>query len=124
MNSFPSTERIKSKLVLEKVYNEGLVLKSYPLKIKYLELDFKVGSNLQIVISVPKRIVKKAIARNRIRRQLKEIYRMNKAALLAHYSDQKQGLALFLIYTGKEKYSFEHLEKKLKELISKLEENL
>lgn len=124
MAKFPSNERIKSKLILEQVYNEGALIKAYPIKIKFLEIDALTDHTVQIVISIPKRIIKKATARNRIRRQLKEIYRLNKAQLVEKYQTKNKGLALFLIYTGKESPTFGHLENKLKELISKLEQDL
>lgn len=124
MAKFPSNERIKSKLILEQVYNEGALIKAYPLKIKFLEIDALTDHTVQIVISIPKRIIKKATARNRIRRQLKEIYRLNKTQLVENYQTKNKGLALFLIYTGKESPTFGHLENKLKELISKLEQDL
>ncbi len=124
MAKFPSNERIKSKLILEQVYNEGTLIKAYPLKIKFLEVEELTENTVQIVISIPKRIIKKATARNRIRRQLKEIYRLNKTQLIEKYQTKNKGLALFLIYTGKESPTFDHLENKLKELISKLEQDL
>lgn len=124
MATFKSSERLKSKLVLEQVYETGTLVKAYPLKLKYLELDLIKGGAVQIVISIPKRIVKNATDRNRIRRQLNEIYRANKDTLIQIYEQKQKTLALFLIYTSKEKQTFDHLEKKLKELISKLEKNL
>ena len=124
MASFPSAERLKSKLAIEEVYNKGELLKAYPLKLKYLKMDFSVGAKVQIVISIPKRVVKNATDRNRIRRQLQAVYRENKSCLLNRFSNEEKGLALFLIYSSKEKQTFGQLEIKLKELISKLEENL
>lgn len=124
MAKFPSNERIKSKLILEQVYNEGILIKAYPLKIKFLEVEALADNTVQIVISIPKRIIKNATSRNRIRRQIKEIYRLNKAQLIEKYQAKNTGLALFLIYTGKESPTFGHLENKLKELISKLEQDL
>jgi ribonuclease P protein component len=64
--------------------------------------------------------VKKAVRRNRIRRQLKEIYRLNNTPLKMALSNQTTGLALFLIYTGEEKVEFALLETKLKLLLLEL----
>lgn len=120
MNTFPKSERIKSTIILEKVYNEGESLKQYPFRLKFLEMtDVKEGT-AQIVVSVPKRLVKKAVKRNRIRRQIKEIYRLNKSDLLSLLEAKSKSLAVFLIYTGKGSDSFELLEEKLKKLLIEL----
>ena len=124
MNTFPKSERIKSTIVLEKVYNEGEAIKQYPFRLKFLEMpDIKPGQ-AQIVVSVPKRLVKRAVKRNRIRRQIKEIYRLNKSDLLSLLKSKSKGVALFLIYTGKGSDSFEFLEEKLKKLLIELKNNI
>ena len=124
MAIFPKSERIQSKIVLEKVYNEGSTIKKFPYRLKYMEMDFENQAQVQIVISVPKRLVKKAVNRNRIRRQIKEAYRLNKSSLLSFCDKKSNGLALFLIYTGKENQSFEYLEDKLKVVLKELESKL
>ena len=124
MAKFPSSEHLKSKRVLEKVYNEGALLKKYPFRLKYLKHAVNEGSGVQIVISIPKRYIKTAVERNRLRRKIKEIYRLNKRPILDKVKDQNEGLALFLIYTSKEKEPFAALDKKLKELLITLEKNI
>lgn len=124
MPTFPASERIKSKKLLDKVYQEGELIKHYPYRLKYLITTPDVDSNVQIVVSVPKRNVKLAVRRNRLKRQIKEAYRLNKKDLLSQFEEKEQGLALFLIYTGKEDQNFQLLEKKLKELLKKLQEKL
>ena len=74
----------------------------------------------QIVITVPKRNIKSAVKRNRVRRQLKEIYRLNKESLLDKLKAKETSLALFLIYTGKENEDFNLLESKLKLVLKEL----
>ena len=124
MATFSKSERISSKIVLDKVYNEGTLIKKYPFRLKYLKMDLQDGASVQIVVSVPKRIVKLATKRNRLRRQIKEIYRQNKSNLLSQYEDRDEGLALFLVYTGKENETYNYLEAKLKVVLKELESKL
>ena len=73
----------------------------------------------QVLVSVSKRHFKKAVDRNRIKRQLREVYRQHKQVLLS-----PQGYTLQLIgilYIGKEKSDFGLIRKKL---ISGLERSL
>jgi ribonuclease P protein component len=124
MATFSADERIKSKKLLEKLYQEGEQLTNYPYRLKFLKLKFEHGANVQIVISVPKRNVKKAVGRNRIKRQMKEAYRLNKADLLSQFKGKEKGLALFLIYTGKENQPYSLIESKLVGLLDKLQKAL
>ena len=124
MPTFPAAERIKSKKVLEDVYQNGEQLKNFPYRLKYMRYKFETGANVQIVVTVPKRNVKSAVKRNRLKRQIKEAYRLNKASLLSHFENENEGLALFLIYTGKEDQEYQFIESKLIELIKKLQEVL
>ena len=74
-------------------------------------------------ISVPKKQFKKAVDRNKIRRQIKEVF-INKIKL-DHVNDKK--LILCISFTGKNKINFNELEKKLIEafriFIKKTEKN-
>lgn len=124
MPTFPAEERIKSRKLLEELYEKGDQLKLYPFLLKYLRRDTEDSAKVQIVISIPKKNVKKAVRRNRIRRQLKEAYRLNKADLLSQFKPTDKGLALFLIYTGKDDQSYQQLEDRLKKLLSKIQEVL
>ena len=124
MPTFPAEERIKSRKVLEDVYQNGELINYFPYRLKFMRYKFEKGAPVQIVVAVPKRNVKKAVKRNRIRRQIKEAYRLNKAELLSNFTQQNEGLALFLIYTGKEDQDYHFLEDKLKGLIKKLQEKL
>ena len=72
-------------------------------------------------VSVPKKHVPKAVHRNKLKRQIREIYRKNKGGLQELFKDKDQGLALFLIYTGGEKEKFNFLEEKLGLILSELE---
>ncbi|MEX1002875.1 MAG: ribonuclease P protein component [Crocinitomicaceae bacterium] len=124
MATFPSTERIKSKKLLDTVYKEGEVIKQYPFILRYLKVDFEKGGGVQIVIAIPKKTIKKAVKRNRLRRQIKEIYRHNKSNLLSQFKEKNKGLALFLVYTGKGDEDYHHLENKLTLLLKKLENTI
>ncbi|MEO9533769.1 MAG: ribonuclease P protein component [Crocinitomicaceae bacterium] len=124
MATFPKSERIKSRIVLEKVYNEGEMLKAYPFRLKFMVSETEDIGNAKIVVSVPKRLVKRAVKRNRIRRQVKEIYRLNKTDLLSLLQSKSKGLALFLIFTGKETDTFDFMEEKLKKLLDELKKNI
>lgn len=124
MPSFSAHERIKSRKLLELLYEKGDQINLFPYRLKFLRVDFEKGSQVQIVISVPKRNVKKAVRRNRLRRQIKEAYRLNKEDLLSQFTREEKGLALFLVYGGKDEHTYAELEQKLIELLKKLQKRI
>ena len=124
MPTFPANERIKSRKLLEDLYQNGEQIKSFPFRLKYKKFEFDKGAQVQIVVSVPKRNVKKAVQRNRLKRQIKEIYRLNKDVLLSQFTGKKEGMALFLIYTGQPDQDYSYLEEKLIGLLKKLQEKI
>ena len=124
MPTFSKSEKLKRKNLIDRLFAEGEMLKQYPFLMRFLKLPAAELDKVQIAISVPKRNIKKAVDRNRLRRQLKEIYRLNKSDLLSKFENKESGLALFLIYTGKGDESYPQLEKKLNLILKKLEAQL
>ena len=81
-------------------------------------------SQVKIVTSVPKRRVKLASKRNRVKRQIKEAYRLNKSSFYADLEQKNTNLALFLVYIGKEKENYSFIDKKIKLLLTEIQHKL
>lgn len=78
------------------------------------------GQRLQAGVGVSARNFKKAAERNRIKRLLREAYRMNKEALLSTASAQQKCAALFFLYTGKEMPEAGLINDKMRKALEKL----
>jgi ribonuclease P protein component len=70
--------------------------------VQYQFRSLPFDAALQIGVSVSKRNFKKAVSRNRIKRLLREAVRLQKKELSETLTQNKQQLAVFFIYTGKE----------------------
>lgn len=123
-HSFKKSERLKSKIAISKVYSHGLILKKYPIMAKYLPISFDDQSNLKVLISVPKKRIAKATDRNKIRRQIKEAFRVQKHLVKNELTAHQKSLALFFIYTGKEKPEYAIIEEKIKLILKDLQQNI
>lgn len=111
--------KLCSKKLIQQIFDEGNSLNSYPYSTRYILLSKLEGPPFQIAFSVPKKKVKSAVDRNRIKRLMKEVVRMNKAIIEDKIPEDKQ-LALFLIYTPREELSFDVLNSKMTKLLNKI----
>ena len=113
---FKKSEKLKSKKLIEKLFLEGRAVSTFPLRLVYLQTSFKVGINTKTGVSVSKRNFKKAVDRNRIKRLLREAYRLNKGLYFNNITTQ---YAFMILYIGSEELEFITLEAKMKLLFEK-----
>ena len=104
------------------MFKAGKSLSVFPVKVLYDYTENAVP--LQAGVTVSSRRFKKAVDRNRIKRILREVYRLQKVPLQSLLQRQNISLALFLIYTGKELPVFTELFEKMKIILQKLEDIL
>lgn len=120
--SLKKHERLKSKILLDSLFNGGKSEFSHPIKILYqfterTEEDWP----LLFSVSVPKRKVKSAVKRNLIKRRIREAYRLHKALLQEQLFDKEtQQLSLMLIYIENKPLPYADTEKAVLKLLKKL----
>ena len=107
---FPKKEKLKSQKVIESLFTEGKSLTVYPLRLVYMETSFVDDVIVKAGFSVSKKKFKKAVDRNRIKRLLREAYRLNKAAYFNNITTQ---YALMILYIGDTKPDFETVNAKM-----------
>ena len=104
--NFPSSERLKSKILIDRLFSEGRSLKKFPIKLIYLPIKDPANASNKTGVSVPKRIFKKAVDRNHLKRLMRECFRKNKYLV---ESNLAQKYALMFIYTSNKKISFNEM---------------
>ena len=125
--SLGKVNKLCSPKIIDEIFESGMQVKSYPFVIKYKETELPKDVQFQIVFSAPKRIFRKAVQRNRIKRLCKEAFRTQKHKLDKYLKNRNKQVALFLVYTPKEELTINLLggrtEKLIKKIISQLESN-
>lgn len=114
-NTFSKLERLSSKTLIQELFNNGSSFYLFPFKVIYLKAK-PAQENHLVLFSVPKRQFKRAVDRNRLKRQLKEAYRLHKSII----ADMPDKLCIGYIYTFKEKLPYSILEEKLSESLQRL----
>lgn len=118
---FPKTEKLCSDKLIDRLFTEGnREIGSFPVRLVYLQVSTEEISGINILVSVSKRHFKRAVKRNRVKRQLREYYRLNNQKLKSMLAANNQGLLLALIYTDGKLWSTEKLNKRLDSAFEKL----
>jgi ribonuclease P protein component len=112
---FPASEKLKSVKRIEQLFNEGETMVKFPLKLYYLPLNSEKST--QAAFAAPKRNFSQAVDRNRIKRQMREAYRLHKHLLT---SNNGKNFALLFLYISKDKPRYPSLEKSMRVLLKKI----
>ena len=118
-------ETLNSKILIGKMF-EGAHSKSFSIfTIRVVYMPVEQGEvPATILISVSKRRFKRAVKRNRVKRQIREVYRKNKQPLLDGLQNKGQRLAIAFIYLSDELVATAELEEKMKTALSRISEKL
>lgn len=112
VQSFGKKEKLKSRKVIGQLFGDGKSVVKFPVKLLYLPMEsFETN---KAAFAVPKRSFKLAVHRNRIKRQLREAYRLQKEVV-----ENKNGkkFALLFLYISKDKPQYDQLSSSMVTLL-------
>lgn len=117
---FKKEERLNRKKIINKLFQEGKLVRLSPFKIFVLLLDEESGSPAQILISIPKKIFKKAVHRNLLKRRIREAYRLNKHLLYKELALKNIHIVIGFIYIEETILDYKIIEEKIREALSQI----
>ncbi len=108
--TFRKAEKLCHKKLIEQLFSEGRSLYVRPIKILALKTVPDPAAPIKVLISVPKKYIRHAVDRNRIKRLLREAYRKNKRILISCLPEQNEGRLLAFVYTSREISDYKLIE--------------
>ena len=122
-------ERLCSRKLIDSLFKGGgsRAMSGFPLRMVYAMTERHEGEPAaQILVSVPKRCFKRAVKRSRIKRLVREAYRLNKHILadaLERHEPQMSATMAF-IYTDSHLHDYATVEQRVRNLLTRLSERL
>ena len=111
--TFHKDEKLSHKVTIDAIFQKkGASIFKSPVLFAFLKKDLQSPYPCQLLVSVGKRKFKKAVDRNRIKRQITEIYRKQKHRMYAQIPNGTQ-YAIGILFLGKEMPDYALLENKL-----------
>ena len=113
-NTLPKKEKLKSKKVFEQLFLEGSSIKAFRIKLLYIRADFDDNTNIKVGVVAPKKRFKSAVKRNRIKRLMRESYRLNKHTV---FNKIEGNFAFLFLYLGNAMPSYDEVDGAIKKLL-------
>lgn len=116
--TFPRQERLRNIKLIEKLFEQGRTLMAFPLKMVFLKNEESLNFPIQATFSVSRKKFRLAIHRNKLKRLMREAYRLNKYILFQN--KEHTTLAIMFIYMSDELLPYKNIESAMNKLLRKL----
>lgn len=117
--TFSKSARLKSRKKLQQVFSKGRRLYAGPVKLLFLKEPAE-KPEVHCGVGVSSRYFKKAVDRNRIKRLLREAYRLQQQPVKAMAARTNSNLSLFFLFTGRELPLYPDIYKQVGNVLKKL----
>ena len=121
---FRKGEKIVGENRIDSLFIEGKSFVAFPLRVVYLKTELSLSSPLSVLVSVPKKRIKSAVKRNRIKRQVREAYRLNKHYLEAVTESIDHHLDIAFVFVREELMEYSIIEKGMRKGLTEIANRL
>ncbi len=118
--TFDKSERLCSKKAIADLFENGRSFYLFPLQVIWTFSENEQAKPAQVAFSVSKRLFKKAVSRNLIRRRMREAYRLHKHTLYEALEHSGKKITFILIFKDKEALPFAAIEKSVVASLNRL----
>ncbi len=120
-------ERLHNFRLIETLFGGGgsKSMSAFPVRAVYMLTDRMPGEpQAQVMVSVSKRHFKRAVKRNRVKRQLREAYRRNKQMLPLDNMDAGKAVVVAFIWLDNNLHDSAMVEQRVKNLLERIGEKI
>ncbi len=118
--TFRKAEKICNQKQIDLLFSEGKSIRSGMFRLHYLLTDAPAIPAVQLLIAVPKKKLRHAVTRNRMKRLIRESYRLHKQNLIELFSSKHKHCNIAIVFTGQQCISQLETHAAIKELLDRL----
>jgi ribonuclease P protein component len=111
------SEKLCHRSAVDALFAGGVSSVAYPLRMVCRVSDRNYGSDVQFLITIPKKRIRKAVGRVLMRRRIREAYRLNRS-FIGNLGGKKVDIAF--LYISNELSDYSRVERKMQKLLSSL----
>jgi ribonuclease P protein component len=119
--AFPRSKRLRLRNEIGALFSGGKQFSVFPVKAIYT-VHKGNGQGLKLAVSVPKRNFKRAADRNRIKRQMREAFRLNSPKTSETVASRDLTVNVMLVFNGKELPDYAGLAAKIILILQRLKQ--
>ena len=123
-NSFSKTEHLCGEKRITRLYTQGDAFIAFPMRVVFLIEPKSESKPSNVLVSVPKKRFKRAVKRNRLKRLMREAYRLNKNPLIEKLEEKQMQIHIAFNYVSDDVLDFPTIEKKMLLSLQKLMEKV
>ena len=118
--TFRKAEKICNQKQIDLLFSEGKSIRSGMFRLHYLLTDAPAIPAVQLLIAVPKKKLRHAVTRNRMKRLIRESYRLHKQNVIELFSSKNKHCNIAIVFTGQQCISQMETHAAIKELLDRL----
>lgn len=121
--TFRKNERLCSKKLIEQLFSSGQSFLTYPVKVTYWLRDYPSNPPAQVLILVSRKRFRRAFRRNRIKRLLREAYRLEKHQFYNYLNNTQKNCLIAISYIADNELYIDDIRKSIRTSLQKICDN-
>lgn len=122
--TYQKKDKLKSRKQTQNLFSNGKAIGVFPIKLIYTIEAVDTAGVLQAGVGAPTRTFRKAVQRNRVKRLLREAYRLEKPTFLTQFSLEHKRINLFFLYGNAEVLPQAEIQNKVRTALALLAQKL
>jgi ribonuclease P protein component len=121
-NTFPKSERLCSRKEIDRLFADGASISVSPIKLIFIDRKELPQSRCLTMFVVPKRNFRRAHDRNKLKRRMREAFRLGRHGFYETLSAKEKCVSMAMLYTGRRSEEYGVISRAVETLLARLAE--
>lgn len=122
--TFLKKEHLCGEIRINKLFSNGKAFIVHPLRVVYSVEQNSNDVPVKVLVSVPKKRFKRAVKRNRLKRLMREAYRLNKSILTEKCIEKNFAVQVAFNYVSDDEMDFKAIQSKMQLALQRIADKI